>query len=331
MSHPNYTQLKGFDNVGDSSLSMSIQDGLIEFFDWGLLEKGNFFNVSIPASGQFGGDKHKLRLVDDPNYDSGQVWEGFRSNWVWQSGLSYSEQPLVTNKWHSPGISGVFVDGAFQSTFDSPTYPHSVDYSNGRVIFNTALPTTSAVTAEYSYKWINVVPANSTPWFREIQYGSQRADGHFAQTGSGDWSQLAQSRLQLPAIAVEVVSPRVSEPYQLGGGSYVHTDVIFHVLAEEDYVRDKLIDIVSLQNEKSIYMIDTNRMATNDAFPLDWKGSVKPSGFRYPDLVKPSGIGGYRWKGLRFENVRSQRTAPINESLHTGVVRMTTQVIMGSV
>ena len=227
--------------------------------------------------------------------------------------------------------SGVFVDGAFQSTFDSPTYPHSVDYSNGRVIFNTALPTTSAVTAEYSYKWINVVPANSTPWFREIQYGSQRADGHFEQTGSGDWSQLAQSRLQLPAIAVEVVPPRVSEPYQLGGGSYVHTDVIFHVLAEEDYVRDKLIDIVSLQNEKSIYMIDTNRMATNDAFPLDWKGSVKPSGFRYPDLVKPSGIGGYRWKGLRFENVRSQRTAPINESLHTGVVRMTTQVIMGSV
>ena len=98
MSHPNYTQLKGFDNVGDSSLSMSIQDGLIEFFDWGLLEKGNFFNVSIPASGQFGGDKHKLRLVDDPNYDSGQVWEGFRSNWVWQSGLTSTDQPLVVQK-----------------------------------------------------------------------------------------------------------------------------------------------------------------------------------------------------------------------------------------
>ena len=97
MSHAS-KNLKGFDNVGDNTLNTILQDNLVEFFDWALLEKGNFFNIEIPTSGHYGGDKHKLRLVDDPNYDSGQVWEGFRSNWVWQSGLSYQAQPNVIQK-----------------------------------------------------------------------------------------------------------------------------------------------------------------------------------------------------------------------------------------
>ena len=90
--------LNKISNVGDSTISPLLKDNLIEFFDWGLLDAGGFFNVSIPTSGQYGGDKHNLRLVDDPRYTSGQVWEGFRSNWVWQSGLSSTDQPKTITK-----------------------------------------------------------------------------------------------------------------------------------------------------------------------------------------------------------------------------------------
>ena len=39
--------LKGFDNVQDSTLNNEIQDNMVEFFDWALLKKGNYFNVTV--------------------------------------------------------------------------------------------------------------------------------------------------------------------------------------------------------------------------------------------------------------------------------------------
>ena len=98
---PTYTSLKFIDSVGKTTLSQQLQDNLVEFFSWGLIDKGGFFNVNIPAVGLYGGNKHQLRLVDDPNYTAGQVWEGYRNNWVWESGLSTSTQPIA--------VSGVFV------------------------------------------------------------------------------------------------------------------------------------------------------------------------------------------------------------------------------
>mgnify|MGYP001387579253 CR=1 FL=1 len=85
---PDYTQLKGFDNLGDTTLSAKVQLNLIAFFDWGIMDKGGYLNVDIPSTGVYGGDMHKLRLVDDPNFTNGQIWEGFKRNWVWESGIN---------------------------------------------------------------------------------------------------------------------------------------------------------------------------------------------------------------------------------------------------
>lgn len=63
---------------GKPTLSTLLQDNLVTFFDWEFLNAGGFTNIEIPTSGWYGADKHQLRLVDDPRYDSGQVWEGFR-------------------------------------------------------------------------------------------------------------------------------------------------------------------------------------------------------------------------------------------------------------
>lgn len=348
------TNLKGFDNVGDSTITTVIQDNLVEFFDWGLLEKGNFFNISIPTTGQYGGSKHKLRLVDDPRYTSGQVWEGFRSNWVWQSGLSFNKQAKVRQKQliygeeledadaiyplskRLPGVSGVFVGGEFRPASGVGPYSHHVDHPRGRVIFDTAISTSSDVQAEFSYKWINVTRANH-PFFREVQYRSQRADRDFNFTGSGDWSQLAETRLQLPALAIETVKRREIEGYQLGGGQYVTTDVLFHVLAETEYTRDKLLDIISLQEGTVIHLFDSDRIGRNDAYPLDWRGSPKPSGLRYPELVTPSADGGYgyysyvRGAHLRFKETSITAADALSPNLYHGVVRTSTEVILPTI
>lgn len=345
-------RLNKITHIGDSTISSLIQDNLVEFFDWGLMNIGGFSNISISTIGHYGGEKDKLRLVDDPRYNSGQVWESFRSNWVWQSGMSCSTQPKTLTKLkpdsttypnsiHTPGVSGVFIDGNFQPVSGVGPYKHYIDYPNGRVIFDAAISTTSEVTAEYSYKWANVTRANED-FFRQVQYRSERADGDFTLAGSGDWSQLAETRLQLPAVGIEVVKSRSLEPYALGGLThFVSTDVLFHVLADDDYERDKLLDVISLQEEKVLDIFDSDRIARSGVLPLDYRGMVNTvdragntiSPKMYPELIQASGDGGYKYGNIKggsitFKNSRVQLSEAISPNLYHGVVRVSTEVIM---
>ena len=330
---------------GDSTISSIIQDNLMEFFDWGIMDIGGFTNVSIPQSDIYSGTRHQLRLVNDPRYTSGQVWEGFRSNWVWQSGFACTDQPKTLlklkpdastypNASHKPGVSGVFVGGAFQPTSGVGTYAHHIDYPNGRVVFDTAISTTSTVTAEFSYKEVKMVRA-SDDFFREIQYRSERADEDFTLEGSGDWSQLSETRLQLPIIAVEVLKGRKSEPYGLGAPThFIDTDVLFHVLAEEDYERDKLLDILSYQDEKVITLFDSDKIGRDGVFPLNYQGMTNTGAKIYPDLVKDTDDGGFPYTAndstvnMMMKDPRVSLSESINPNLHHGVVRITTEVIM---
>lgn len=319
---PDYTQFKGVSNIADSMISTQTSDNVIEFFNWALLEAGGYFNVNMPATGLYGGDKHNLRLVDDPNYTAGQVWEGYRSNWVWETGVAPSTQPIQ--------ISGVYVGGAFQPGTGVGAYSHHIDYPNGRVVFDSAIATTSTVSAEYSYKWVNVVKAEGIPWFRELQYNSQRVDSsHFSQTGSGDWSQLGQTRVQLPSLAVEVVPRRRFEPYELGSTRNAYTDVLVHVLAEEEYVAAQLIDVVTLQEEKTLWMFDTNLLATQNRYPINYRGELTTNALtngRYPDLVSDTSEGGLRWKRMFIPSCVSQDLSMLNPNLYVGTIRMVTEV-----
>ena len=74
--------LKGFDSVFDATLNNELQDNIVEFFDWTLLRKGNYFNTTFGETSPNGFDYSQLRLSSDKRYTSGTAWEGFRENWV---------------------------------------------------------------------------------------------------------------------------------------------------------------------------------------------------------------------------------------------------------
>ena len=158
-----YVPLKGFTSVHQHTTSNDIQDNLIEFFDWSLLEKGNYFNSTLGELSPDSQDYSKLRLSKNENFTAGQAWEGFRENWVWQSGVnapSGYHDPIVGSDNLNPGISGVWVDDTFYPSDTTGDYAHHVDYFNGRVIFDSAIPTGSKVQAEHSYKYINLFNRN---------------------------------------------------------------------------------------------------------------------------------------------------------------------------
>lgn len=325
MSNYSFVPLKGLNSIEDSTMTNLIQDGLIEYFDYALLDKGNYYNVDLDEVGPNGQDYSRLRLSSNDQYASGQAWEGFRSNWVWQSGIAPQDKdpPNVNNDINNPGISGVYIDGSFEPTSGVGTYAHHVDYFNGRVVFDSPIPTGSVVQAEYSYKYINMVYANNVPWLREIQKRTSQPTSNFLGVSEGSWDIPSESRLQLPAIAVEVVPQRKFQGYQLGGGQVVYTDVLFHCIAEDEYTRNLLVDIVSSQNDKNVYIFDGNMLDASGAFPLDHNGSPVPSALQYPDLIN------YYSKGarLRLTKASVQDMFMAQSDVFGGIVRMTTELI----
>jgi|TARA_Y100000361_G_scaffold43041_1_gene37112 hypothetical protein len=318
--------LKGFNSVKDTTLNNEIQDNMVEFFDWALLKKGNYFNVTLGETAPNGYDYSKLRLSSDERFTAGTCWEGVRNNWVWQSGVNYSPAPLVGTNNTKPGISGVYVDDTFYPTTTTGDYAHHVDYFNGRVLFDSPIPTGSKVQVEHSYKWINVVYANSVPWLREVQYRSYDINGEFLQAAKGDWDMPPEARLQLPAIAIEIVPRRTITGYQLGGGSYVDTDVLFHCLAEDEMTRNKLVDIVSLQNDKTFYAFNSNSIAASGDFPLDYKGSPVSGAMNFEELVLK-----HYGPDIRLKNSSVQGMDVINSNFCAGIVKLTAEVIKTNV
>ncbi len=316
-----FTRLKAVDEIGYSLLSDQLEINIISYFQWALLGVGGFSNVTIPSSGAFGGDRHRLRPATDSSYLPGQVWQGYRSDWVWETGVDYSAQPIR--------VSGVFVNGAFQPSTGVGPYAHHVDYPQGRVVFDSPLSSSAVINCEHSYRYVQFTSAD-VPWFREVQSNSLRVDDpQFSQQGSGAWSVPARNRVQLPAVVVEVVPRTTRKPLAIGGGSIVRQDVLFHVVAETSWDRGQLHDAITSQWQKRLVLFDKNLLAASDGFPLDAFGSPAGGARNYPDLIKPAAEGGFGWRQLRMEEFSSvSQPREVTAPLYVATVRGTFEVDM---
>jgi len=316
-----FIRLKGVKNIGDLTPSEIIADNMITFFDWGFLDIGAFFNVSLSTSGAYGGEKDNLRLVNDLNFVTGQVWEGFHRKFVWESGTTINE-PIA--------ISGVYVDSTFHPTAETGAFAHHYDYNNGRVVFETAISTTANVELEYSYKWIDVTAAKNIPFFKRLQYRANRLDSsHFNQFASGDWSNTGMTRIQLPSIAIEVPPIGNTIPVSLGTGwVFAEHDIKFHIMAEDGTTAVRLADILMKQTEKTIFLFNSNEIAASGAFPLDFRGMINSGAKSFPGLVDLNIDGGYRWRKLRFMDSSASNGQWIHNNLYLTTVTMETQTIL---
>lgn len=314
-------KFKGYTDIGEFSITEAIEDNLVEYINWGFLQLGAFYNIDIPSSGVYGGDRHRLRSVSDPRYTDGQVWEAYRKNWVWESGLVSAEQPVA--------ISGIFVDGSYKPKGSG----YYVNYPDGQVIFSDPISTTSTVQLEYSHKWVNVVNADTIPWFRKTQTRSFRVDDSDFMVGSGDWSDLAENRMQLPIVAVEGIDQSYAG-YQLGGGQYKYSDVLLHVIAENSQTAKRIASVLADQSESDIYIYDPDRLVSQNQFPLDYRGELASGALCYPDLVKATGDNGFRYTNkVQYGKVRLydsiyQGTDALHENVYHSRVRWSTEVIL---
>lgn len=322
-----YENFKGVTNWRDDGYSDNLSYGLRAWIRWALLRTGGFENVLMSqASGLYGGHPAILRPVVDPNFDNGQVWEGIRSDWVWETGVYYTVEPRA--------CSGVYVDGSFKDTdTEVGTYAHYIDYPRGRVVFDSAIDTDSNVRCDYSFR-IPTVDYSKTKEMQEILYGSLNVHrDDFYHAGSGSHSRLAQTRRTLPTIGIELVERRGYSPFQIGGGQVVYQDVMFYVLATYQDERDKLLNLLGNQNNKVIWIPNIKLMKENAQFPVDIDIYGKPvsNPVQYPTLIAATGDGGFRWAKVALTNASIQSTQQINNWLYRGAVRMTCEAIFQNI
>jgi len=311
--------LKGFTRLGDSTLSNDLQENIISYFDYHLLDMDGYVSVPVNTTGIYGGDDSRLRLVDDPRYASGQVWAAFRSNFVWESGLG----ALTSTNVAYPGVSGVFVNSTFYPPSTTGAFAYHIDHPNGVVRFNTAIAVTSNVKCPFSYKYVTVARSEGLPWFKQLHERSERSDGDFA-TQSGVYEALPENRQGLPLIGIELAGRRIT-PYQLGGGQFVETDFYCHCVAEDSYMRDALVDAVTYQTKASFKMYDLNTIAASSAFPLDYRGVPVSGAKLFPELCSEYGGRTVYLKDAKLDSVYSLGR------LQVGTVKITTEVIHNGV
>jgi hypothetical protein len=309
----------GIDNTQDATLSNILLDNFIQFYDWGFLDKGGFNNISRPSSGMYGGSKHILKPVDDPNYSANQVWQAFRQNWVWETGVSKTTQPTQ--------ISGVYRGNTFLPFSYNATSGYyigsgyTIDYPNGRVIFNSPIPATSVVSLNYSYKWASVQRAEGVPFFRQIQNGF-RLDQNFL-TGSGDWVQLGQTRVQLPAVFVESPKKRTYDPYQLGGGQWANTDIVVYVMSDKQSTCVDILDMISYQNDRDIKLFNTNSVSKSGDIAINYNGNLVDKSNRYPDL-----INNHYFRNCIIHETQINDPVWLSYSLYLGTAKFSTRVFV---
>ncbi len=310
---PEFTALKTMGRAGDSQLTDQLQSNLVAFLDWSLLGLGGFFNVRLNTVLPFSGSPSTLRPSDDFRYVRGRAWDSFKTNWIWESNTEYDTQPIQ--------ISGIYANGVFLPLNTPVPSSYIVNYPLGRIVFDQPIDTRTVVRVEYSYRAFNTYGA-SVGWFRQLTKNTFRRDSpEFSFSGSGAWSTFPDSRAQLPAIVVEPVSNLNWRGKQLGGGQYLHTDVLFHVFAETAFDRNNLLDLLSYQNDKRFYLFDKNQMARSGVFPLAANGSLVNPSSTYPFLV-----GNYLWRSAFISDTNKQSISDDSFGVYCGVCRMTFEV-----
>lgn len=306
-----FTKLNFVDSLNETFYINTVEENLKSFFDYGLLNVGGFINVTIPTSGLYSNNFHKLSPISDPANKANTIWATPKQEWVWETGVVYNGQSPIN-------ISGVYVNNTF---YPAPTGSGSVsyklDYSNGQVVFDKALSATANVAMNYSYKWCKVMKASDTDAQKILQKLSFRNLNSYNETNHN---------AQLPCIIFETTPRDVSKPYELGSLTTIRRqDILANIYTESDAQRKMLIDIFKLQGDKMIKLYDTKIVASSGYYGLNKNGSINPSGLDYNQIVCNDNLV---WNKAFFQNVSyvdSQQN--VSSTLFWCIVRITTEII----
>jgi hypothetical protein len=306
-----------FHNVGSITYKdklSNLEDNLKGFLDWSFLNIGGFVNVTKPTVGITGvAGFHSLKLSTDPTVQGNRLWEAPRKDWVYESGVSYSGMSPLP-------ISGIYLNNTFlPAPTGSGNYGYNINYPLGQIYFTNPVSSTSSVTTEYSYRYIQTYKSSDSLWWKEVQKETYNPANY---KPNGDYAITSVHRVQLPAIMIELAPRTELTPFQLGTTQNVWTqDVFLHIFTATATQRNIIIDILLAQKDKVLYLYDSDKVAKNQAYSLTSSGSINPNGQSYPALV--NNFKQY-WCTIKSSSLGEINS--LSSSLYNGIVRWSIEI-----
>lgn len=301
---------KNIDHITEDLLLNNIETNLKMFLDWSFLNIGAWFDVNIQEDSLQNNDYSKLKLSNNSIYQTGTLWEAQRKDWVWEKNITCVDRTPIT-------INNITVNN---QTLNSNSF--KIDYPNGRILLNSPVSPNSSVKLNYSYRFVQVYRANDSEWFNLLQYNGPSTT-KIVDRQDNSWKIGNNFTLQLPAIVIEALPRSRSLPHEIGSsGLILEQDFCFHIFADNKNDRNKLIDILRLQQDLVIWLYDTNKLAQDNQYPIDYDGSLKDNALMYPEI-----IGQYPWKKCWLRNINVFETDSVDPNLHRASVRVTAEII----
>jgi len=217
-----------------------------------FVARGYYDNIASGEQNFDGTNLSQLFPVQNDEWypqDSGttvHVWQGYRKNWVSESGVTYFASGLT-----APTLaSGVYVDGVFHGRrTPNNTDGISMDFRNGRVILESGVAASSTLEIAYSVKevWVDTIARDMVTNQVTVIDNTKRIAVSNVPSG-----QIGN----LPMILMDISSQQPTYGLELGGGKVINPSMFLHVVAENRYDKDEIVDALVLRQFKTITMVD---------------------------------------------------------------------------
>lgn len=303
---------------GDSrNLKLNLQLLLNNMF----LRDGHFTNVN---KGDIVKGTNVSQLILDSaesGYAGLQFWQSPYQEWVWESGITMNDAPMISGLDVPNRASGVYINGTFYAQGPSAVsgITFYIDYLNGRVAFDSDLPSDTVIEADYAYRHFRttLVTRDTLP---EITYYTDHSLKDNPWTNGNISYPTGSDRIgPIPAVFIELGDDD-SEPYELGNRSQIiNFPVYLHIYTTNDFERDAAIDLIRTRWHMMMPMVDFNYA------PIPLSGLVNtlsPAYMPYSDMLQNIQYNGQNviTKKFDFDEVRGRPVDPL-ANLERGIVQ----------
>jgi hypothetical protein len=106
--------------------------------------------------------------------------------------------------------------------------------------------------------------------------------------------------------------------------------MIFYVVAENEAERNQIVDILAQQGNRSIWIYNLGLLQESANYPvdLDINGYPVDNPYCFPQLIAPTGDGGFQYRKVHLADMRIQSMQTINKALYLGTLRCTFEAIV---
>jgi hypothetical protein len=293
----------GYTNKVYSSVKMYLDDILIRkgFFD--SVASGEMDWQGNTLSQLFPNTRNDMFPADTES--SVHVWEGYKNNWVSESGVvglaSGVSDPIVA--------SGVYINDTFypSSTISGAGDGVAIDFKRGRVIIESGIPSTYDVQVAHSFKevWVDTIARDMI--VQQIETTSNTPRSGVTNVPSGQYNQL-------PMVLMSLDNISDTKGLQLGAGIIMRPMLNFFIVANNRYDKDEILDTLATRQFKSIPMLNFNAISGQ----FDFYGDFDTNYQSYPTLT-----GTYKERDIFVEesNVLDNDDNPEN-NYYTAIVSM---------